>query len=846
MTIPNDTGPSSAPSSWKALAIVVGLVMILAAVPFLGLWASPARGAPAEVAQAPTVIRVGWLQQIKTLNPVAALEDAELFVTWLLYDSLIGQDDNLNPAGDLVESWELLDGNARWRLHLNTNAAWHDGTDFTSADVEFSINLYLTTVVWTFDPQLSKIDHVQVIDADTIDLYMVAPMTVVWDIVAPILPEHIWRALSPNAIQYTFTNPSPVGSGAWKWPSGVTFTPGMPITLEKNPTYHRGAPVADRLVIAPYTSADAMAQALRNDEIDLAKLEPAAYDGLAGAPGVFRFETPVSYWLDVGWGLAEHGNQGNPVFRDPEVRRALSIATDKAALNQSVWRGHAIEGSTLIPYADPYWHYEPNRTEKYFFEWNTPSREPTWAERLALANATLEAAGYVWSAGEGPGDPRHKGSGAQTEYLSGEMLVRTGFSTDLAAAQFLQAWWANIGVVITIQQVQESVMETEVYGLKEDLYIWYWSGYPDASNFLGVQICAQAGLWSDNFWCNNTVAENYPGFLIRHPVGSQGYQDMAGKTFSELFDYQLTIADRVRRKVITDEMSRQHYFDQAFLIMAYPYDLYAWTERHWTGWDFDQYTARTLDFFRYTGNMRLFIELQPVGVPNAAPVLTPLAPYNVHVNDTLSYQATASDADGDTLRYTWSFGDGTALQVGNPLTHKYTAQDNYTLQVWVDDGQGHNVTSTTWVNVVPVGVNLPPSNVAITGPATVTVNTSASFSASAVDADGDPLSYYWTFGDGSSATGAAVSHAWTTIGTKTVTVYVNDGQGHNVSRTKSVTVQAAAPPPGGGISTAAIVGAAVAIIVVAGVLGYLLLRRRKGGGAGEGPGAGESPKGPLE
>jgi len=49
------------------------------------------------------------------------------------------------------------------------------------------------------------------------------------------------------------------------------------------------------------------------------------------------------------------------------------------------------------------------------------------------------------------------------------------------------------------------------------------------------------------------------------------------------------------------------------------------------------------------------------------------------------------------------------------------------------------------------------------------------FSASATDADGDHLDYAWDFGDGTSATGALVEHAYARAGTYTATVTVTDG-----------------------------------------------------------------------
>ena len=53
---------------------------------------------------------------------------------------------------------------------------------------------------------------------------------------------------------------------------------------------------------------------------------------------------------------------------------------------------------------------------------------------------------------------------------------------------------------------------------------------------------------------------------------------------------------------------------------------------------------------------------------------------------------------------------------------------------------------------------------------------------SSTDADGDPLTYKWTFGDGKNATGRQPEHDYTSIGAHTVTLTVSDGKAtHSMS-----------------------------------------------------------------
>jgi hypothetical protein len=56
------------------------------------------------------------------------------------------------------------------------------------------------------------------------------------------------------------------------------------------------------------------------------------------------------------------------------------------------------------------------------------------------------------------------------------------------------------------------------------------------------------------------------------------------------------------------------------------------------------------------------------------------------------------------------------------------------------------------------------------------------FTASASDADGEPVTIRWRFGDRTRGTGASVSHRYTNGGKKTVTVMATDSRGLSRSR----------------------------------------------------------------
>ena len=74
---------------------------------------------------------------------------------------------------------------------------------------------------------------------------------------------------------------------------------------------------------------------------------------------------------------------------------------------------------------------------------------------------------------------------------------------------------------------------------------------------------------------------------------------------------------------------------------------------------------------------------------NKAPVADAGGPYNGYVNQTITFDASASyDPDsGDTITYSWDFDDGPKSEDIFP-THIYTQEGNYTVQLTVIDNHG--------------------------------------------------------------------------------------------------------------------------------------------------------------
>jgi len=159
----------------------------------------------------------------------------------------------------------------------------------------------------------------------------------------------------------------------------------------------------------------------------------------------------------------------------------------------------------------------------------------------------------------------------------------------------------------------------------------------------------------------------------------------------------------------------------------------------------------------------------------------------VYTYEAITFNATSSyDPDGSIVSYTWNFGDGNVTTLTSPMvTHTYADNGTYTVILTVTDNDGATATATATKNVLnraPVASFIESASVVQTGEV-ITFNASGSY-----DLDGFIVSYFWTFGDGTNATGLVVTHAYADNGTYVVTLTVTDNDGATASKTATKTV----------------------------------------------------------
>jgi PKD repeat protein len=145
--------------------------------------------------------------------------------------------------------------------------------------------------------------------------------------------------------------------------------------------------------------------------------------------------------------------------------------------------------------------------------------------------------------------------------------------------------------------------------------------------------------------------------------------------------------------------------------------------------------------------------------------------HTVPTNELINFDASTSyDSDGTITSYNWDFGDG-ATGTGVSVQHAYSQEGTYTVTLTVTDDDGATDTTSatkTVLNRIPIA-SFTESAETVSSGESIHFNASGSY-----DQDGTIVSYSWDFGDGNTATGVEVDHAYEDDGVYTVTLTVID------------------------------------------------------------------------
>jgi len=258
--------------------------------------------------------------------------------TWLstYYEPLVIYNQDLSEiVGALSSDVSVSEDSLRYTFKL-VDAKWHDGEDFTSADVKFSLEFAKNPASGSlFAARLADIASVETPDEKTAIVTLAKPNPAFLAILTQImmLPEHLLGAKDPAELANSdWWSTEPVGTGPFKF---VRYVSDQYVELAAFDDYRNGRPKVDRLINRYFANAAAAVAALKAGEIQFTYVEPDDAKTFEGNND-FRVIEGDSYVINyIGF------NHKVDLWKDLRVRQAVMHAIDRKQIIESLYGGAA-------------------------------------------------------------------------------------------------------------------------------------------------------------------------------------------------------------------------------------------------------------------------------------------------------------------------------------------------------------------------------------------------------------------------------------------------------------------------------------------------------------------------
>lgn len=304
-----------------------GRRLLAAALPLL--WALGACRTPTP-ASTRRPLRIGLPRAPLGLDPHLSNEFVSFEVACNVFEGLTALDGSMAVRPALAESWTSPD-DATWHFRLRPGVRFHDGRPVQAADVAFSLERARRHPRSEFGNYLASVSSVKVLDTQTLEVVAEPTENLLLNKLAFVL---VVPRDSPERIE------QPVGTGPYRV---ARIEADGSLSLEAFEGYWgpRAAEPRVRLEVVP-DHAKGLERFLAGDLDLLTELDPAAIPRVQARPGL-RVVTAPSPSVDV---LLMKLRESP--FADPRVRRAASLALDRAAVVAEALQGQGRPAGQLV------------------------------------------------------------------------------------------------------------------------------------------------------------------------------------------------------------------------------------------------------------------------------------------------------------------------------------------------------------------------------------------------------------------------------------------------------------------------------------------------------------------
>jgi peptide/nickel transport system substrate-binding protein len=356
--------------------------------------------------------------ETQSLDPMGVADNGSIFVRVQIFNTLVEADpDTLPDVGPgLADEWESSEDGLTWTFHIRDNAMFSNGDPVTAEDVQFSLMRFADPAINVNIPSLGiGIESVDVVDEQTVQVNLDRPVGSFLENISVFPASIVSKAAVEAEGEAQWQNP--LGTGPFKLKEWV---PGSHITVDRNENYwEEGKPYLDevRFDFIP----DDNARMLRIQGGDAHIVEGVPFTQIPELENAEGFTVQVD---DIVRYEAVFLNHQVPPLGEVGVRQALNYATDKEAINEAVYGGVGEVANSMIPKATYHADY---------------AEVPAYDYDLARAQELMAAS-------------------SMPDGFDLTLIYPAGSSTHRQLGTILQSQWAEIGVNLTLEEVDTGTL----------------------------------------------------------------------------------------------------------------------------------------------------------------------------------------------------------------------------------------------------------------------------------------------------------------------------------------------------------------------------------------------------
>ncbi|MCK5080940.1 MAG: peptide ABC transporter substrate-binding protein [Candidatus Moranbacteria bacterium] len=414
------------------------------------------------------------------INPLLSrTNEVDGIISSLIFSSLLKYDKDSNLVNDLAESYEISDDKKTYTVKVRPDVKWHDNNRVTAGDVFFTAKLIQ-------DPKFKSTlrgewqdIRIELIDENTIKFILEKPYSPFLNkLTFGILPQHIFKDITPENFLINELNLKPVGSGPFEFAEFKKDKQENIISYQllANDDYRDRAPYLKKINFNFYGSEDELIEAYNKKEIN--------GFGLFSYDKIQQFEnnedTAVRTLKSPRY-FATFFNQTKSVpLSEKKIREALSYAINREAIIEQVFYSKAASSLNSLILPD-FGEIKPSsETEKYNYN-------PEKAKELLKEDDWKQQEDGSWKKDE------------EELQIS---LISTQWPALIRTSELIKKQWEEIGIKVSVSNLELSNIQQnfikpreyqvllfgqEYFGNDPDPYhFWHSSEKHDPGNNIAV------------------------------------------------------------------------------------------------------------------------------------------------------------------------------------------------------------------------------------------------------------------------------------------------------------------------------------------------------------------------